>query len=356
MTLSPEAMTREAQRLLAAGLSLIPIRPDGSKRATRAWKRYQRKPPTAQTLASWFQHGEGLALICGAVSASLEVLDFDAPELFPPWCALVEELCSGLLARLPLVQTPSDGRHVYHRCPSIQGNQKLAQRLTADGQPETTIETRGEGGYAIIPPSPPACHPLRRPYVLLRGDLAQIPTITPAERQLLLNAARTFHTYVTPERIVSGTRETPRANGGERDRPGDAYTAQASWPPLLETYGWQRVGQRGEVTLWKRPGKREPGCSATTNYGGSNLLYVFSTNAHPFEAEHAYTLFAAFALLAHQGDFTAAARKLVALGYGQPPHRQPRLPRRDPWLGPRELVHGIPLDVQRLGPEGRHGA
>jgi hypothetical protein len=49
-------------------------------------------------------------VIGGAVRGPLERLDFDALELFAPWCALVDQRCSGLTARLLRVQTPSDGR------------------------------------------------------------------------------------------------------------------------------------------------------------------------------------------------------------------------------------------------------
>jgi hypothetical protein len=70
---------------------------------------------------------------------------------------------------------------------------KLAQRLGPDGRPETLIETRGEGGNGIIPPSPPACPPLNRPYVLLQEDLASTPTITPEQRTMLLNGTRSFN-------------------------------------------------------------------------------------------------------------------------------------------------------------------
>jgi len=351
---SPIALA--AQRLLAAGLSVIPIQPDGSKRPTVSWKRYQKACVDAATLATWFHDGEGLAVVAGAVSGGLEVLDFDAPELFPPWCALVEELCPALLAHLPMVQTPSDGRHVYYRCPSIQGNLKLAQRLNPDGRPEILIETRGEGGYAIIPPSPPRCHPLQRSYVLLCGDLAAIPTITAEERRLLLNAARTFNAYVPPARVISGhaTPLQPSSREGTEIRPGDAYNTAGEWAALLEGHGWTPVCQRGEVTYWRRPGKADPGISATTNYAGSGLLYVFSTNAAPFEAEQAYTRFAAYALLYHAGDFTAAAKVLAAQGYGQP-QRQDRPPAADPWLGPGTLRQGIPLAVRRISDEGSHG-
>ncbi len=54
--------------------------------------------------------------------------------------------------------------------------------------------------------------------------------------------------------------------------------------------------------------------SATTNHDGHDLLYVFSTST-AFESEKGYTKFSAYALLNHQGDFSAAARALVERGY-----------------------------------------
>jgi hypothetical protein len=339
----------EAGRLVASGLSVIPIRPDGTKRpALDAWRPYQQVRPNAITLATWFHHGEGLAVIGGAVSGHLEILDFDAPELFAPWCVLVDQRCPGLVARLPLGQTPSDGRHLYYRCQSIAGNLRLAQRLGADETPETVIETRGEGGYAIAPPSPPTCHPLHHPYRLIRGDLAAIPTITMGERACLLRTARAFNTYVKPQRVVAGSPAgiVQRAGG---HRPGDVFNAHADWSILLEPHGWTCVGQHREVTYWRRPGKVRSGISATTNYAGRHLLYVFSTNAAPFEPETAYTPFAVYALLEHRGDFMAAARALALRGYGEcwPGERRPPV---DPWLGPREHLHGIPLAVRRVSP------
>jgi hypothetical protein len=76
-----------------------------------------------------------------------------------------------------------------------------------------------------------------------------------------------------------------------------------------------------EETYWRRPGKRGPGHSATTNYRGLDYLYVFSV-ATVFEPEKAYSKFAAYTILEHGGDFSAAARTLAAQGYGG----IPRLP------------------------------
>lgn len=58
------------------------------------------------------------------------------------------------------------------------------------------------------------------------------------------------------------------------------------------------------------------GASATTNYNGCGLLYVFSSSAPPFEEGTAYTKFHAYTLLEHGGDFRQAALALSNLGYG----------------------------------------
>jgi hypothetical protein len=76
------------------------------------------------------------------------------------------------------------------------------------------------------------------------------------------------------------------------------------------------VGRRGEVEDWRRPGK-DSGISATVNYAASGLLYVFSTNAHPFEEGQGYGKFRAYALLNHGSDYSKAARALQAEGYGR---------------------------------------
>lgn len=155
---------------LSAGLSVIPIRPDGSKRpALSRWERFQQQRPAEAFVRSWWQDGTaGIAVIGGAVSGNLECLDFDRGELFAPWCELVEAQAPALVARLCVVRTPREpaGYHVRYRCPevAVPGNTKLAQEPGTDpktGKPcvLTLIETRGEGGYALAPGSPPATPP-----------------------------------------------------------------------------------------------------------------------------------------------------------------------------------------------------
>jgi hypothetical protein len=361
----PEVVYAAALAYRRAGCSVLPIAGDGSKRPAarllpKVWDPYERRwKPTWKPLQSqisteaelrhWFaQEPVGLALIGGRISGGLEILDFDAIEVYGPWCQKVEALCPGLLGRLPVTQTPDDGRHVYYRCQAVDGNLKLAQHPGFHGKPEVLIETRGEGGYAIVPPSPPACHPSSRPYVLLQGHLAKIPLITPDERTILLTAARSFNAYVPPERVVVGLRAIP-SQPTTGNRPGDLFNRHATWPDILEPHGWSRAGQRGEVILWRRPDKRLRGSSATTNYGGSNLLHVFSSNAFPFDQDTAYSKFTAYVLLEHGGDFHVATRMLARKGYRPPKVGEIAPPLTDPWLGPRWRLHGISLAVRRIG-------
>ena len=317
----PDTLTA-ARQYLAAGFSLIPIKADGSKApAISEWKPYQSQRPTEAQLERWFgtPAPRGIGLVWGEISGHGEALDFDAAGLlYGPFVALCREQGLGdILKTMPLVETPTGGFHLLYRCSGpVSGNQKLAQRRTEDKGLETLIETRGEGGYTLAPGSPPACHPANRPYCFQRGGPDTLPTLTPEDRQTLLALAATLTQHVEPARVIDAPR--PRtSNPSFGLRPGDDYNQRDDWPELLARHGWRQKGAAGDKGLWQRPGKTGPGLSATSNYAGSNLFYVFSANAAPLMPQRAYSPFALFAHLEHGGDFSAAAAQLSQDGYGQ---------------------------------------
>jgi hypothetical protein len=326
----PNASVREtARKLVAASVSVIPIKADGTKAPAgkllpldedkpnqTTWRPYQERIANDKELVHWFsKQNVGMAAVAGKVSGNLEILDIDEPALVRPWYEMVAQVAPGLVSKLVVVKTPREGhgRHCYYRCDVIEGNTKLAQGLRSDENGHmkvtTLIETRGEGGYALIPPSPAKCHKLNRPYVLSQGDLANIPTITEDERNVMLNCARTLTQYVEPERVYTPRQETTPTG----ERPGDINAAKVSWEDILMLHGWRVAGRRGEVTLWCRPGKKD-GISATTGHCGDHL-YVFSSNAFPFEPERVYSKFTAYTVLNFNGDFRKANTALAALGY-----------------------------------------
>ena len=320
-----------ALEYIAAGLSVIPIRGDGTKRpALDTWKPYQTRIPNEEEVRDWFDDRDDLGLAILA-SGGLEVLDFDEPDLFQPWAALVQEAAPGVLAKLPSVHTPSGGRHVYYRCENFAGSMKLAR----DENGKTLIETRGDGAYVLAPPSPPQCHTANKPYELAEGpSLIHVPLITPRQRDALLDAARSFNRK--PERVESEPRR-PAAGGM---RPGDDFNSRATWEEVLSPAGWEIARQQGAVTYWRRPGGDAPGHSATTGYC-DDLLYCFTTNGEPFKAGIAYTKFTAYALLNHGGDYKAAANTLAGKGFGPP----------RPILGDEGE---IPTDVPNEAPDDPH--
>lgn len=293
-----------------SGLSIVPIRADGSKMPAVQWKQFQSEIAGPDEIRRMFSGKVGIAAICGRVSGNLEEIDFDSIDSYRTWYALVEQHAGReLLDKLVKIQTPRPGVAVVYRCDEIEGNQKLARRLVAS-KPEVLIETRGEGGYFILPGSPPECHPSGRIYELRHGNLLNIQNLPANERRTLLDLARSINEYIEPAKLIA------KDTSGNGSRPGDSYAKAVQWRDILLPAGWRHVFDSGTTGYWRRPGK-DTGVSATTNYKDSGLLYVFSTNAAPFQDQHSYSKFAAFTYLHAKGDFSEAARTLSIQGYGK---------------------------------------
>lgn len=330
----------------AAGLSVLPIKTDGTKRPrVKEWGHLQKDIATPDEIDQLFRGMVGVAIIGGRVSGGLECLDIDAPDLVEPFEASIRELAPGLLERLPTVATPRNsygGRHYRYRIAGdVPGNTPLARseprpQFNKDGTPkmdqrtgkqriapDVLIETRGEGGYAIAPGSPGECQESGLPYKHVAGPpLTEVPTITADEHGLLWSVARSFNRHIEERDVKGAPSKAPR----DGLSPGDDFNARATWEEILEPADWQKVFPRGDVMLWRRPGKQD-GASATTGIksrSGNELFCVFSSNAHPFEGPNGrpcstYSKFAAFATLNHNGDMSEAAKALAAAGYGDRP-------------------------------------
>lgn len=176
------------------GISCIPI--GKHKRPYFPWEAYQKRLPTKPELHAWFRKGGNIAIVGGKVSGNLTIIDFDdlCDEIFMKW---TEQPCThGLVGMLPFVQT-GKGIHVYFRSNLEIPNKKLA-RKEVDGKVLNLIETRGEGGYAICPPS---IHPSGKQYQFI-GDLGfeDIPLLTGEEAQGLIDTAEQFNEIIKPQR------------------------------------------------------------------------------------------------------------------------------------------------------------
>ena len=334
---------RQALAYLDAGLSLLPVARDGTKRPDgqllprvarddglfhATWDPFKERLAAREDVERWFRGAApaGIGVIGGAVSGGLECIDFDAraEEIYPEWRALVEAEAPGLPDRLSVARTPKPGYHVRFRCPDIDipGNTKLAMDPAAPRNERCLIETRGEGGYALAPGCPPECHPTRRLYEHFSGpSLERVQAVGVEEREVLIRCARSFDRAPAQEE-----RKEPAHAAGEGLSPGDDFDKRGpSWEQLLRPHGWAIALAKGGITYWRRPGK-QVGWSATTgactSKSGRELFAVFSTSADPFPGPSGgrgcstHSKFGVYALLNHRGDFGAAARALAQEGYG----------------------------------------
>ncbi|HJZ56774.1 MAG TPA: bifunctional DNA primase/polymerase [Gemmataceae bacterium] len=314
-----------ARHYCAVGLSIIPIRTDGSKApAIEGWRQFAERRPTDRELRDWFDRPTpyGIGIPGGPASGNLLILDFERWSAFTRWGGALSADHRVQLRRCPVVGAPRGGAHVYARLEeSVRG---AVYARTAAGR--VMIETRGSQHQVVAPGSPACCHPTGRPYRLLRPGWLDGDPFTPIPLDVfhgLTVAAADLTEYVRPTRVIG---ESPRSPGPPAgDRPGDHFNARVSWADILTRHGWRVFRTTATATYWTRPGK-SAGVSASTGFcrgeSGHDLLWVFSSNAAPFVAGLSYSRFGAYALLEHHGDFRAASRALGLAGHGRP------LPRR----------------------------
>lgn len=155
-----------ARRYVEAGLSVIPVRSDGSKAPVFPdWRQYTDRLPTGEELAAWFDNdrGFGLGVVPGPASGNLAVMDFevrDGVSAFDVWKAGLSAEQTKVVAQCPLIGTPSGGRHLWVRGTNPRKGSILARTETG----LIFIEIRGTGQQVLVPGCPLTCHKSGNPY------------------------------------------------------------------------------------------------------------------------------------------------------------------------------------------------
>lgn len=129
-----------ALEYLSHGLSVIPTRKD--KKPSISWKPYQDRRPTVDEATKWWTSypAAGIGIILGTVSGGLWALDCDTDEA-------IEWLIKSDAPHTPRRCKTGRGLHAYFRSPEGV-DVKNTQSVLAPN-----IDTKGEGGYVIAPPS-----------------------------------------------------------------------------------------------------------------------------------------------------------------------------------------------------------
>jgi len=126
---------------LAAGFSVIPLRP-GSKLPAFRWSEFQERLPTDAELVRWFEKtSNNVGLVLGSISRGAFAFDFDSPELAQFTFDLER------IAGVTFVQRTPRGYHVIFR------SEGASIRSTSFHARGLSLDVKGEGGYVVAAPS-----------------------------------------------------------------------------------------------------------------------------------------------------------------------------------------------------------
>jgi hypothetical protein len=302
------SLLQSAQIYKSKGISVIAT--DNTKKSIGAWKQYQSNIATDQELAQMFSHPkvQGIACICGAVSGNLEVIDVDC-KYGIKWENYAEKIIDAdpmLYAKLIIVKTRSNGYHIYYRCEYIEGNQKLASRPATDDELRINpmvkqcvlIETRGEGGYVVAPPTA-GYEPLQ--------VINNIPLISIDERDLLISIARSFNL------IIEEIKQPTLPNNNDKLTTWDDFNKRGDVVALLQNHGWKKVSEAADKIYFQRPGQTTQVTSAVL-FTDKRIFYPHTTST-TFENK-GYNPFGVYTHLECNGDWRKAAKQLSDV-YGE---------------------------------------
>lgn len=122
------------------GISIVPV---SGKAATVYWSPFQEIRPTEQELTTWFtRRVTGLAIVSGAVSQNLVIVDLDGRHAANVFSQQFPHL------RETLIVASANGWHCYYYVDELPNTTRL---VNVNGIKE--IGVRGNGHYTVAPPS-----------------------------------------------------------------------------------------------------------------------------------------------------------------------------------------------------------
>lgn len=307
--------------LLESGFSIIPVRdkPENGKAAKSpysTWKKYQNEIITPADL--WAQMAEkfnttAIAIICGKISGNLEAIDIDVkykPGIDAKIFSDIKTLYPDLWKKLRIHRTPSGGFHILYRIieQPPPGNKKIAKRpaIFTDNTKQkyvSFIETRGEGGFVLAPPS--------LGYSIFKPEA--VPYVTLAERNALISLCNQYTEQIVIEQPPKPSR---RDDNYYDENPFDHFNKSEAGANVLLSLGWKKKSDQSKDFVWfTRPGSNS-GERHASFIRSKNAFWFWTTNVD-LENEKCYTPSAVLTQFKFGGDYKASYRWLVDNGFGK---------------------------------------
>lgn len=347
---------QQVEALLNDGINVIPVREReevfrgkvyGKKTPYGDWAKYQLEKIDRQELFHQLERfgTTAVAMVCGAISGNLEVIDIDVkyqPGIDARLFSDLKELYPDLLDRLRVHKSPSGGCHIIYRIEEgneVPGSMQLAVRVASEDELNKNhkrktycfIETRGTGGLCTAPPS--------MGYVVRKGG--PIPVLTWEERCTLIELCRSYNLYIKEEKPYKPNKVEAEYYD---ENPFDDYNRRVDPVELMTACGWTVVANRGGYIRFTKPGGKRGDVHGSFNLE-KRCFHVFSTNAD-LEADRAYNPATILAYYSFGDDKRRTYEWLVSAGYGR---IKPKVEQR---IVKRLATSGQPLPAN-ISPEGQ---
>jgi hypothetical protein len=323
----------QVEAYLADGISLIPVREKDEKNKYGeilvakspygSWKEYQSRTATKDELWHLMEQKDtsAVGIVCGRVSGNMEVIDIDVKYKAGIDAILFKDIKTfypDIYHRLRIHKTPSTGYHIIYRVDEshpVPGNLKLAGRMASEDELELQktrgvkrpnkevnfLETRGEGGYILAPPS-------------LGYQIHQdvgIPVLTWEERCSLI---RLCESYTEIIKEYPKPKPTKSEDSWYDENPFEHYNRAIDPVELIESFGWKFSHKNNHFIWFTRPDKQR-GVSLSWNLS-KRIYYVF-TSSTELQASRGYHASSLLAELQFDGDKSKTYKWLTENGYGR---------------------------------------
>lgn len=257
-----------------AGYRIFPLLPNTKEPATPHG--FKDATPDVEQVEAWWERNPdfNIGLACGMQDNGLyvAVIDVDAKHGgVLAWKQLCRDNGGTWQRYMPIHKTPRQGFHIF-------GSVDPALGLNASNGFPKGIDTRGAGGYVVLPDS-----------VFIDTETGEIGSYTATENNLWSTEPGAFPEWVIAMWVAGPTREVferhPSSQPFDGDTPVTWMKANINWFKEIQDDKFTLEADYGGEVRWTREGKSK-GNSLSLHTDGHGCVVVWSDNCPDWMTAH----------------------------------------------------------------------